>query len=295
MKGCEFEDSERNMNIMSGQELYGNRGIVCPDVLCADVISKYLMTDWFGRELVIMDETDSTNEVLKRNWNSYSDGTLLIARRQTFGKGRMGRVWESGEETGIWMSFMMKPQINPCNISSLTLVAAMACHEAVRQAVGIDTQIKWPNDIVFNGKKLAGILTEASFENNRVNYVIVGIGINVSVKQFPKELSDKATSFVIEGMENVDRNLLVADIGNCFEKYYNIYINKENMSDLKSEYEHNMVNLGKEVVVINSDAQFEGVARGINDSGELLIQDESGRIICVRSGEVSVRGIYGYV
>lgn len=295
MKGCEFEDSERNMNIMSGQELYGNRGIVCPDVLCADVISKYLMTDWFGRELVIMDETDSTNEVLKRNWNSYSDGTLLIARRQTSGKGRMGRVWESGEETGIWMSFMMKPQINPCNISSLTLVAAMACHEAVRQAVGIDTQIKWPNDIVFNGKKLAGILTEASFENNRVNYVIVGIGINVSVKQFPKELSDKATSFVIEGMENVDRNLLVADIGNCFEKYFNIYINKENMSDLKSEYEHNMVNLGKEVVVINSDAQFEGVARGINDSGELLIQDESGRIICVRSGEVSVRGIYGYV
>ena len=141
MKGCEFEDSERNMNIMSGQELYGNRGIVCPDVLCADVISKYLMTDWFGRELVIMDETDSTNEVLKRNWNSYSDGTLLIARRQTSGKGRMGRVWESGEETGIWMSFMMKPQINPCNISSLTLVAAMACHEAVRQAVGIDTQI----------------------------------------------------------------------------------------------------------------------------------------------------------
>lgn len=295
MKGCEFEDSERNMNIMSGQELYGNRGIVCPDVLCADVISKYLMTDWFGRELVIMDETDSTNEVLKRNWNSYSDGTLLIARRQTSGKGRMGRVWESGEETGIWMSFMMKPQINPCNISSLTLVAAMACHEAVRQAVGIDTQIKWPNDIVFNGKKLAGILTEASFENNRVNYVIVGIGINVSVKQFPKELSDKATSFVIEGMENVDRNLLVADIGNCFEKYFNIYINKENMSDLKSEYEHNMVNLGKEVVVINSDAKFEGVARGINDSGELLIQDESGRIICVRSGEVSVRGIYGYV
>lgn len=295
MKGCEYEDSERNMNIMSGQELYGNRGIVCPDVLCADVISKYLMTDWFGRELVIMDETDSTNEVLKRNWNSYSDGTLLIARRQTSGKGRMGRVWKSGEETGIWMSFMMKPQINPCNISSLTLVAAMACQEAVRQTVGIDTQIKWPNDIVFNGKKLAGILTEASFENNRVNYVIVGIGINVSVKQFPKELSDKATSFVIEGMETVDRNLLVAHIGNCFEKYFNIYINKENMSDLKTEYEHNMVNLGKEVVVINSDAKFEGVARGINDSGELLIQDESGRIICVRSGEVSVRGIYGYV
>lgn len=295
MRDCAFEESEQNMDVMSGQELYGNRGIVCPDVLCADAITDNLRTVRFGRELLIIDETDSTNEELKRNWNKLSGGTLLLARRQTNGRGRMGRSWESKEETGIWMSFILKPQISPCNISSLTLVAAMACQEAIRKVTHIEAVIKWPNDIVFNGRKLAGILTEAAFDNYRTSYVIVGIGINVSMRNFPKELADRATSLVIEGLENVDRNLLVAEFGNCFEKYYDIYLKNENMSELKTEYENKLVNLGKEVVVMDSDSQFRGVAKGISDSGELLIQNESGNVISVRSGEVSVRGIYGYV
>lgn len=295
MSACVSDNNEQNIDVMSGQELYGNRGIVCPDVLCAEIIRSNLTTNWYGCRIFIMDETDSTNEELKRKWDRLPTGALVLAKRQTGGKGRMGRSWESRSETGIWMSFMIKPDIRPCNISSLTLVVAMACQEAIKRVVHIDTHIKWPNDIVVNGKKLVGILTETSFENNKVNYVIIGIGINVSMKKFPAELASRATSFTMEGLENIDRNLLVAEIGSCFEKYYDIYVMNENMSGLKSEYENKLVNIDKEVVVIEADSQFKGIAKGINDSGELMIQVDGDRIVCVRSGEVSVRGVYGYV
>ncbi len=289
------EENEQNRDVVSGQELYGNRGIVCPDVLCAEAIHKSLKTKWFGSKIQITDEIDSTNNELKRNRSSLPNGTLLIAKRQTGGRGRLGRSWESGSEDGIWMSFLIKPDIKPCNTASLTLVAAMACQEAVNRITQIDARIKWPNDIVVNGRKLVGILTEASFENNGISYVIAGMGINVSMSGFTKELSDRATSLAIEGVTSVDRNRLIAEIGNCFEKYYDIYLVNENMSGLKKEYEQKLVNLNKEVVVIGTASEFKGIARGINADGELLVQNESGEIVCVRSGEVSVRGVYGYV
>lgn len=295
MSVCVSDNNEQNIDIVSGQELCGNRVIVCPDVLCAETICNNLTTDWYGSRIFIMDEIDSTNEELKRKWYSLPSGALVLAKRQTGGKGRMGRVWESRSETGIWMSFLIKPDIRPCNISSLTLVAAMACQEAIRNVVHIDTHIKWPNDIVVNGKKLVGILTETSFENDKVNYVIIGMGINVSMQNFPGELAFRATSFAMEGLNDIDRNRLVAEIGSCFEKYYDIYVMNENMSGLKSEYENKLVNINKEVVVIENDSRFEGIAKGINDSGELMIQLDDGRLVYVRSGEVSVRGVYGYV
>lgn len=191
------------------------------------------------------------------------------------------------------MSFMVCPPLAPKETAPITLVAAMACCRAVKAITGLNAQIKWPNDLIINGKKIVGILTELSAD---MKYVVVGVGINVNIPNFPDDLADKASSLYSESKTFISRNQLIGEFGNYFEKYYSIFVHDRNMSGLKSEYEKLMVNLNKEVRILgNTDVEDTGIALGINDDGELLVRREKGDIITVRAGEVSVRGIYGYV
>lgn len=265
------------------------------DVLSEAEIASVLETKNLGRNLRFFDEIDSTNNELRRiAENGAPDGTLAIAEIQTAGKGRRGRAWTSPRGSGIWMSFLLRPDFAPEYASMLTLVTAMAVEKGIRQQTGLDCQIKWPNDIVLNGRKICGILTEMSTEEDSIRYVVVGIGINVNTKEFPEEISKTATSLVIETGHPVRRAPLVASILKAWEEYYETYKKTLDLSLLKEEYNARLVNLGREVKVLAPKGDYVGVSGGITDTGELIVEVD-GEKREVMSGEVSVRGVYGYV
>ena len=248
----------------------------CPDVLLSEEIKSVLDTKWFARKILYFDKIDSTNSEIKRQAEQgASEGTLAIAEYQSAGRGRRGRSWDSPAGSGIWMSFLIKPDIRPEHAPMITLLAAMACASAVRD--------------------VTGILTEMSTEMETISYVVVGIGINANMTEFPEEISKTATSLAIECKGPVSRSLIVASFGHYFEQYYEIFIEDLNMSRLKGIYESMLVNKGAEVAIISKDDTIRRRAVGINDEGELLVEDDEHNITAVRAGEVSVRGIYGYV
>ena len=233
------------------------------------------------------DELESTNEYAKK---CSADGTVIVARSQTKGKGRLGRSWDNNPDEALTFSIFLKPDVSPEVTPMITLVSAMA----VRAAVGDMAKIKWPNDVVINGKKVVGILTEMAMEDNRIKYVITGIGVNVNVRTFAPELKDKATSLYIETGKKQDMDKLLSDILEHFKKYYDLFLKTCDMSLLMEEYNSTLVNVNERVRIVAADG-FSGIARGIDRMGELVVEKENGELVTVRSGEVSVRGIYGYV
>jgi len=252
-----------------------------------------------GFELVrLFDTIDSTNLEAKRQADSFGGKGLFISKEQTHGKGRRGRTWESPKASGNYMSYLLRPEIEPKDASMLTLLAGLAVCNAMIDLYEINVRIKWPNDIVINGKKLCGILTELSSEIDYVNYVIVGIGINVFQKQFPKEIEKIGTSLALEVDETkfkVTKHELILKITD----YMNVYLLKfdqyKDLSFIKEEYEKQCVNVSGELRIESNKASYVGVGRGITSRGQLLVENSQGQVSEVNSGEVSVRGIYGYV
>lgn len=259
-------------------------------------IASDIKTDYIGRNLFVFDSIDSTNnEAKKMAEEGACDGTLVVADQQTAGKGRRGRSWESPKNSGIFMTIVLRPDIAPDKAPTLTLVAAMAVRDAIYKTTNIMTQIKWPNDLVYEGKKLCGILTEMSAEIDCIHYVVSGIGINVNIHEFPEEIKDKATSIALICGRDVKRNEIVAQFCNSFEGYYEKFLKTGDMKLLIEEYNNGLVNIGKEVRVLDPAGEYSGVSVGINDNGELIVKKEDNTLTEVMSGEVSVRGVYGYV
>lgn len=267
-----------------------------PDVMWPAEIESLLDTEWAGRNVLYFSETDSTNTRAKRLGEEGAvHGTLTVAERQTKGKGRRGRRWESPPGSSIYMSILLRPDVLPDQASMLTLVMAQSVAEAVRSATGLEAFIKWPNDIVVNGKKVCGILTEMSTEMERINYVVIGVGINVNTENFPEELAETATSLYLENGEKQLRARLAAEVLKKFEGYYKLFVESGNLSGMQERYNRLLVNRGREVRVLEPGHEYDGQAIGINETGELLIRIENGKIRKVYAGEVSVRGVYGYV
>jgi BirA family biotin operon repressor/biotin-[acetyl-CoA-carboxylase] ligase len=250
----------------------------------------------FGRTVEYYDIIDSTNIKAKRLAEEGAvSGTLVVSDCQNAGRGRRGREWVSPSGKNIFMSLILRPDILPGSASMLTLVAALAVHDGIKKETGLTTAIKWPNDIVANGKKLCGILTEMSAELEGIHYVVVGIGINTNMEEFPEEVRAVATSLCLETGNTVRRSPLIASIMESFEQYYEEFISQGDLSGLISVYNNSMVNAGREVKILDSAGDYTGKALGINERGELLVEMQSGEVKHVISGEVSVRGLYGYV
>ena len=202
-----------------------------PDLLTKEEVASCLHTKWLGKDLHCYETMDSTNLEIRRLAEAGAGhGIVAITEEQTMGKGRRGRSWLAEAGAGIAMSFLLKPQIEAQNSSMLTLVTALAVNEAICETTGIRAKIKWPNDIIVNGKKICGILTEMSLQMDEINYIVVGLGINVNIDHFPEDLSDKATSLQIEGGRKIKRAPLAAKVLECFEKYYDMFLKTEDLS-----------------------------------------------------------------
>ena len=281
---------------IEAQQNKGYRLMAAPDLMTEAEIKSLLHTDWVAKEVLYFDTIDSTNtKAQELAEKGYPSGTLVVADKQESGKGRRGRSWVSPSGTGIFMTLMIKPDINPNNASMLTLVAALAVAKAITSVTGEDAMIKWPNDIVVNGKKVCGILTEMNAQFDYINHIVVGIGINVHNESFPEEISQMASSLMIEaGGKRFHRAQIIAETMSYFEQYYDTFLKTQDLSALVREYDKLLVNRNKSVRVLDPKEPFDGKAMGITPKGELIVDTWESRKL-VSSGEVSVRGIYGYV
>lgn len=273
----------------------GYRIIDGPDVMTAEEVESLLDTEWAGKPVVYYPETDSTNiRIGHLGDEGAPHGTLAVADRQTAGRGRRGRTWESPGGSCIYMSILLRPDLAPEKAPMLTLVMACGVAEGIMDCADVKVQIKWPNDIIVSGKKLAGILTEMSTQVDYINHVTVGVGINVNVQNFPEEIQT-ATSLLSETGTQTKRAPVIAAVMKHFEENYKIFMQTEDMSGLMEKYSSLLVNQGREVLILEKDAEYKAYAEGINQKGELVVRREDGTVENICAGEVSVRGVYGYV
>lgn len=254
-----------------------------------------LKTAWAGKTCLCFDTLDSTNDYAKAlAKRECVHGALILADTQTSGKGRRGRIWQSPKGSTISMSLCLEPEFPTERVAGLTLVMALAVAEAIKEVAGLGPQIKWPNDIVVNGKKICGILTEMCFVENHYA-VVIGVGINVNTDSFPEEIREIAGSLKTESGRTISRKTLIAAVLRYFEEFYEQYEQTMDLSLLKEAYESMLANQGREVKVLDPQGPYNGVAKGITSSGNLVVVCEDGNEREVYSGEVSVRGLYGYV
>lgn len=258
-------------------------------------IREYLHTKWLANTIVYKRETDSTNIQAKRlGEEGTEDGIVVVTEVQTAGKGRRGRSWVS-PSGNCYFSVLLRPDIRTEHSSMITLIAALGVVKAIRQVAKLDTMIKWPNDVIANGKKLCGILTESSTDLEYINYVVVGIGINTNQTEFPDEIKDKASSVRLEKGEKINRAELLAVFLNAFEEYYELFLKTEDLSALLNEYNSLLINRGKEVKIIEREEERVLKAIGIDKNGGLIVENHDGTQEIIISGEVTVRGLFGYV
>ena len=269
-----------------------------PEQISVEEIQSGLNTRWLPGKICYFDTIDSTNryaDQLGREGKVEKDGILVVADHQTMGKGRRGRTWVSPAGKNIFMSLLLKPGISVENVSGITLVMALSISRAMQMLYGLPVQIKWPNDIVCRGKKLCGILTEMRVEENEISHVVIGVGINVNIEEFPEEIKDTATSLYLELQQQQSRSRLICEIMKQFEQDVERFYRTENLSELQEEYQTYLVNQNQEICVIEPDKSYRGIGRGINEKGELLVELPDGTMKKIYAGEVSVRGVYGYV
>lgn len=255
-------------------------------------ISYFLKTENFGKNLIFYDEVDSTNDAAKRIADISKHGTAVIAEIQTNGKGRRGKTWTSQKNSGVWLSIILKPEIEPLYASRITLIAGLSVCDALNSFGNFNAVIKWPNDVLISGKKVCGILTEMSAEMDKINYIVTGMGINVNTEEFSTELKDVATSLKIEGGKDFLRAEVAARILFELEKNYNTFIKNNNLSLLIEKYKKRCVTLGKNVLVLAKEP-FDGKAIEINNTGELIVEKADGTKCTVFSGEVSIKQVSG--
>ena len=237
---------------------------------------------------------DSTNEYLKRNGEELPDWTLVTASHQTAGKGRQGKVWQDCEAQSFLGSWLLKG-LSEEQLKLLPMAAGLAVSQALEQQGMKPVWLKWPNDVVISRKKICGILTEMGTNGVKINYVLIGVGINVNLKEFPEEMQDKATSLILESGQEYDRNQVISQVMKYFEINYEKFVQTCDFTHLLEDYHKILANLNQPVRVLDGSKSFEGICRGIDEKGELLVEKQDKEITKVSAGEVSVRGLYSYV
>ncbi|MDP2929137.1 MAG: biotin--[acetyl-CoA-carboxylase] ligase [Candidatus Omnitrophota bacterium] len=277
----------------------GYKLIAIPDSLIPLEIKWRLKTKVFGREVISYKKVDSTNiiayELAKKGMK---EGTVILADEQVKGRGRHGRHWASPGAGGIYMSCILRPSITPNEIPGITLLAAIAVAQAIRDISALEVTIKWPNDIMMDGKKLCGILTEMKAEQDRVDFVVLGIGINVNspIKQLPRgasSIKEELRQLHRAGVKTaLSRVELVKKVLERLEEYYNI-LKKEGFGPIIETWKDLSSMIGSRVKVTLPGKTFEGLAHDINPDGALVVRTESGLLEKVSSGDVVIVGIRG--
>lgn len=261
-----------------------------PDVLNEAAVTPYLKTKALGRKFIHLNETESTQLIAHQLVHETANGTVIVAESQTAGRGRMMREWDSAKGKGIWTTVILKPNVQPYQTPQFTLVAAVAVVNAIKKLYpAVDAKIKWPNDLLINGKKCTGILTEMVAETDRVHGLLIGIGINVNqnVSDFPEEIQSIATSLSLEVGEQLNRAELLAELLYYLEHYSDHYV-QHGFSRLKGLWEEASVTIGKQIRATTLREVIEGRAIGITDNGVLQIALSNGEVKEVYSADIEI-------
>ena len=273
----------------------GYRLLATPDVITKEELKSIIRTQVIGSDIEYYDQVDSTNnEAKKLARKGAKDGTLVVANCQTQGKGRLGRNWISPKDTGIWMSIILTPNIMPSQVSCMTLIAGLDMCQTINKTTGLTASIKWPNDIIVHSKKVCGILTEMSAEMQRINHIIIGIGVNVNTMHFDHTISH-ATSLMLEGQQKYERKMIIKEFLEEFDKSYALYNQECSFVPFLDRYRENCMTLGKEVKIMTNTDEYVAYAKDILADGSLLVETDTKEEKVIVAGEVSVRGMQGYI
>ena len=257
-----------------------------PDILNKELIEIGMKSDFIGHSVEVLESVDSTNDYAKKKAKELVDGSVIISLEQVKGKGRRGRSFHSGKGDGIYLSIILKPGFEPTKAPFITSIAGAALVNTFNK-FNIQTKIKWPNDVLINGKKVAGILTEMSADMEFIEYIVLGVGINVSGLEFPNELKNIATSLKLEGYD-VKKLSIIWQFIYEFELLYNLYLN-ENTSEVVNILRNNSSVLGKQINVHYMNEVESAIAVDINNQGALIIKTQEGEVKELSSGEISIR------
>lgn len=257
-----------------------------PDILNKELIEIGMKSDFIGHSVEVLESVDSTNDYAKKKAKELVDGSVIISLEQVKGKGRRGRSFHSGKGDGIYLSIILKPGFEPAKAPFITSIAGAALVNTFNK-FNIQTKVKWPNDVLINGKKVAGILTEMSADMEFIEYIVLGVGINVSGLEFPSELKNIATSLKLEGYD-VKKLSIIWQFIYEFELLYNLYLN-ENTSEVVNILKNNSSVLGKQINVHYMNEIESAIAVDINNQGALIIKTQEGEVKELSSGEISIR------
>ncbi len=285
-----IEDLRKDGFELEAVQRKGYRIMKKPDKISGNEIQIGLQTKFIGREIHYEESVTSTNTLaVKDAYNGAPEGAIVVSEEQVSGKGRLGRSWYSPKFTGIWFSVILKPNIPPQQAPQLTLLAAVSVVRGIEAATGLKCDIKWPNDILINGKKTVGILTELQAEADRINAVIIGIGINVNQQpeHFPDELKETATSLSIEAGKKLNRSMILQAILKELEDLYMDYL-ENGFQVVKLLWENYAISIGKQIKARTLTDTIEGRALGITDDGVLLLEDKNGTIHHIYSADIEI-------
>lgn len=269
----------------------GYRLLSAPDLLHADDLIWRLPKDQIiGRDIRVFEQTTSTNDVIEKlARDGVKEGAVVFAESQTQGRGRLGRKWMSPARKGLWFSVLLRPELRPQEATQLTVASATALRNAIEQQTGLKTEIKWPNDILISGKKVAGILTELSAELDRVKYVLVGIGVDVNLNapDFPEALRGQASSLKIELGKSVSRVELAAEILGELDRVYRRILAGQ-FAAVAGDWEQHCATLGQRLVIRLGERRVCGRAEALGEDGALLLRTEHGHLERIVGGDVTM-------
>lgn len=275
-EGYEFEAVRRK----------GYRLLNRPDDILLDEIKSNLNTEWLGREIVYSKETKSTQfDAHELARNGAVHGTVVIANKQTGGKGRLGRVWYSEADKGIWMSIILRPSFNYQHAPLITLFTSIVIYETLKSLYEIDAWIKWPNDIYLDGKKSAGILTEMHGEQDQIHYLIIGLGINTHKTKYPADIQSKAISIEENINKPPRRTEIIQQFLNKFEKNYEYFID-HGFEPFYEKYNQRLFGKGKKITIKQINRTYKGYIDCIDKNGYLMVKNENGEQTKVIAGDI---------
>ncbi|MDO9288522.1 MAG: biotin--[acetyl-CoA-carboxylase] ligase, partial [Thermodesulfovibrionales bacterium] len=274
---------------IEGSTAKGYRLLKTPEFSVEEL--RTLIRGEIGREIIFFESIGSTNTAaLELAEKGAPHGTVVIADRQTKGKGRLGRTWVSPPKKNIYMSVILRPEIEPKDATLLTIMTAVSCAKGVMKSTGLKAEIKWPNDLMISNKKLGGILTEMKSDPDGIVFAVIGIGINVNSKtkkDFPPDIRGIATSIKEELGKIQSRTFIIAEILKELEHWYNVLLN-EGRKPLFDEWKRLSATLGRKVRVTAGDNVFTGVAEDIDKGGMLILRLPSGMLKKISSGDLTM-------